>query len=66
MMAGDIDQNNAVNMTDIMKVAEAFNSMEGSSSYRMDADFNADRAISMTDVMIAARSFNKVSADFNQ
>lgn len=64
MMAGDIDQNNAVNMADIVRIAEVFNSKKGSDLYRTDADFNADGAINMMDFTIAAKRFNKVSSDY--
>ncbi len=64
MMAGDIDQNNVINMADIMKIAAAFNSTKGSSFYRIDADYNADGSINLEDIMIAARRFNRVSMDY--
>ncbi len=65
VIAGDIDQNDSIDMDDIAEIAKSYNSTKDSSLYRIDADFNADGVINLIDIMIVAKRFNKVSADFN-
>ncbi len=60
--AGDINingvQDNAINMTDIMEMAKAFNSVIGDGRYSAGSDVNKDNAVNMTDIMIVAKHFN--------
>ncbi len=67
MWAGDITangtQDGAINMTDIMEAAKAFNTTSAGSAYNVDCDLNNDGAINMNDIMIIARHFNKTSGD---
>ncbi len=66
---GDISrrgvQDNAINMTDIMELAKAFNSIPGDSRYSKSSDLNSDKAINMTDIMIMTRHFNTSTASYD-
>ncbi len=64
MWAGDVVVDNAVNMTDVMDIAKAFNSVPGDGRYMAADDINMDDAVSMTDITIAAKHFNRTSADY--
>ncbi len=54
----DVNNDGAINMTDVMIVASAFNSTRGDSRYVENYDFNSDGAINMNDIMILAAKFN--------
>ena len=56
----DINHDGAINMTDIMIVANVFNSVRGDSRYVSAYDLNKDGAINMSDIMIIANKFNTV------
>ncbi len=64
LWAGDIDQDNVIGMSDIMKISESFNSKAGDISYDLNADLNCDRTVNMTDIMILTKNFSKTSADY--
>jgi len=66
LWVGDITQDNAINMNDIMVLAAAFNSKNGELKYSTKCDLNMDNTINMSDVMILARHFNKSSSDYTQ
>ncbi len=55
----DINGDGAVNMTDIMLQALAFNSVSGSPAYNVKYDLDKNGAINMSDIMITAAKFNK-------
>jgi hypothetical protein len=55
-LVGDINKDNAVNMSDIMIMAEEFNTKNPGS----DCDLNGDDSVNMSDIMIAAENFNKI------
>ncbi len=57
----DINKDGAINMTDIMLIAEAFNTTSSSPKYQSRLDLNKDNSINMTDVMICAAKFNQVA-----
>ncbi len=54
----DINHDGAVNMSDVMLLASAFNSSKGDSRYVREYDLNSDGAINMVDVMRIAEKFN--------
>jgi endo-1,4-beta-xylanase len=56
----DLNGDRAVNMTDVMVLAQAFNSAAGDSKYVAAYDLNSDNAINMVDVMVIAQKFNTV------
>ncbi len=55
----DLNHDGAINMTDIMILASAFNTSKGQAKYVSSYDLNNDGAINMTDVMKIAAKFNK-------
>jgi chitinase len=68
--AGDIEidgtQNNAINISDIMEIAKAFNSSAGDGKYNPGYDFNKDNAINISDIITVAKHFNTTSSDYPQ
>jgi hypothetical protein len=54
----DLNGDRAINMTDVILLAQAFNSTSKDSRYKVAYDLNSDGAINMTDVMIIAAKFN--------
>jgi pectate lyase len=66
MWAGDINGDNAINMTDIIQIAKGFNALKGDSSYNEAYDLNMDGAVNMTDIIIIAAYFGKTSNDYSQ
>lgn len=65
---GDIErkgvQDNAINLSDIVAIAVAFNSTPASPKYVRDFDMNLDNAINMVDIVIIAKFFNKASSSY--
>ncbi|KNY29649.1 dockerin type I domain-containing protein [Pseudobacteroides cellulosolvens] len=59
---GDIVQDNAINMMDVIEIASLFNTFEGSENYRCDLDRNG--VINIEDFLIIAKHFNKCSEDY--
>ncbi|KNY25180.1 dockerin type I domain-containing protein [Pseudobacteroides cellulosolvens] len=64
MWAGDINQDNSVNMSDIVAIAACFSTSKGESKYKGSIDINGDGAVNMSDVVIIARNFNRTSNDY--
>ncbi len=66
--AGDIAregiQDNAINISDIMEIANVFNTSNADSRFNRDLDFNKDGSINMADVIIVASHFNKSSNSY--
>jgi len=60
VVTGDFNNDGVINMTDVMILASAFNSVRGDSRYKPLYDLNNDGAISMTDVMVIASKFNTI------
>jgi len=54
----DVNEDGAINMADVMLVAEVFNTNSSSSKYVARRDINEDGAINMADVMMIAEKFN--------
>lgn len=65
-VAKDGVQDGAVNLSDAITIATAFNSSSDSPKYKKDCDLNADKAINIADVVIVARNFNKTSQDYRK
>lgn len=64
LWAGDITQDGAINMKDVVKLASAFNTYQGDLKFNANCDFNMDKSINMVDVTIIAKHFNKSSSDY--
>jgi hypothetical protein len=62
--AGDMNGDGAINMTDVNRVAQCFNTSSKSPKYNATADFNKDNSINMSDIMIIANHFNKTSQKY--
>lgn len=61
---GDTEKDGAINMLDIVKVAECFNTVSGQDLYDKDADLNRDGAVNLLDIILIAAHFNKTAADY--
>jgi hypothetical protein len=59
-LSEDINEDGAVNMTDVMIIAENFNSMVSENNRK--CDLNRDGAVNMSDVMKVALKFNTIAA----
>ncbi len=57
---GDLNKDGAINMSDVMIIANAFNLSSSDPRYNAQNDLNNDGAINMTDVMVIASKFNTV------
>jgi len=64
MWAGDMNQDNAINMTDIVVIAKSFGTSSEDTNFNTTADFNCDNTINMSDIIIVCRHFNNVSGDY--
>ncbi|MCX7746116.1 MAG: glycosyl hydrolase family 18 protein [Clostridia bacterium] len=62
--AGDMDQNGAINMADIVKLIDTFNSAPGDGKYVEANDFNADNAINMADIITIIDHYNTTSSNY--
>lgn len=63
--AGDVNQDDAINMVDITKVAGSFNSLKGDSRYNENYDFDMNDTINILDIIIVAKHFNTTSESYN-
>ncbi|MDP4183214.1 MAG: family 43 glycosylhydrolase [Bacillota bacterium] len=54
----DIDHNGVVNMSDVILVAKAFNTVSGNVGFVDACDLNNDGAVNMADVIMIAAKFN--------
>ncbi|HOV27866.1 MAG TPA: dockerin type I domain-containing protein [Pseudobacteroides sp.] len=64
MWAGDMNQDNAINMLDIVDIAKSFGKTSEDSDFNTIADFNCDNTINISDVIIVCKHFNNVSGDY--
>lgn len=62
--SGDVVQDGAINISDIMNIAKVFNSAAGDGKYISDCDLNKDDSINISDIMIVASHFNAVSTAY--
>lgn len=58
--SADLNNDGVVNMTDVILLAKAFNSVRGDNVYIAFYDINSDGSINMLDVIIVAKAFNTV------
>ncbi|HEY9059565.1 MAG TPA: dockerin type I domain-containing protein [Pseudobacteroides sp.] len=64
MLCGDINNDKAVNMSDVVQIAKTFNLSMGSEGFIGAADFNRDNVVNMNDIVLAAKNFNKSENDY--
>lgn len=64
MWAGDLNQDGAINMSDVVMCAACFNSKSGDERYNAACDVNMDMSISMKDIVIIAKHFNRTAEDY--
>jgi len=58
LWGGDINGDNVLNMSDVIEIAKAFNSVKGDNTYISVSDVNMDNAINMMDMIVIAKHFN--------
>lgn len=61
---GDLNQDGAINITDVMLIATAFNTVQTGAGFKEAYDVNKDSAINISDIMIIVKYFNKSSTDY--
>jgi hypothetical protein len=66
MWAGDIVQDGAINMKDIVEIIKCFNTVDGNAKYDENADINKNKAINMEDMVIVIKHFLAIPADYNK
>jgi arabinogalactan endo-1,4-beta-galactosidase len=64
LWSGDVVKDDAINISDIMSIAKAFNSVSGDEKYISECDLNKDNSINISDIMIVATHFNAVSTSY--
>jgi hypothetical protein len=64
MWVGDLNQDGAINMSDVMMVAGLFNRAANDLDYNEASDLNRDGAINTQDIMIIGEHFNKSGSDY--
>ncbi len=57
---GDLNGDGVINISDVMIIAGAFNSIDGDPRFNAAYDLNGDGAINISDVMIIASKFNTI------
>lgn len=62
--AGDVKVDGAINISDVMEIARAFNTTSLSPQYNDIYDFDKNGAINISDVIIVASHFNKTASDY--
>jgi lysophospholipase L1-like esterase len=61
-LQGDLNQDNRVDGTDLIRFGRSFGSQRGTAAYDPDADFNADGNIDGTDLAVLASNFGRTAA----
>ncbi len=62
--AGDITQDDTINMSDVMSIASSFNAVTNEAKYSASADINSNGSINMEDVIILATGFGRTSSSY--
>ncbi|MDP4183350.1 MAG: dockerin type I domain-containing protein, partial [Bacillota bacterium] len=57
-VTGDLNNDGAINMADVVIIANVFNAVRGDSKYVAAYDLNNDGAINLSDVIVIAGKFN--------
>jgi len=61
---GDLDNNGAINMMDIIEVAKSYNLTASDPKFNKTADFDYNDVINMSDIMIMSANFNKTASSY--
>ncbi|HEX3030278.1 MAG TPA: dockerin type I domain-containing protein [Clostridia bacterium] len=64
MWAGDLNQDGAINMADIIEITKSINSTSGDGRYVSLHDINKDNKVNMSDISIVAGHFNTTNANY--
>lgn len=64
MWAGDINQDGAINTSDLNEISKSFNSSSGDGKYVSLHDLNKDNAVNMSDILIIASHLNTTIANY--
>lgn len=64
LWAGDINQDNSINMTDVMKITKDFNTTSTNENFDSVCDLNKDNSINLADIMILAKYFNQTTDNY--
>jgi len=64
MWAGDLNQDGAINISDVTEITKSFNSSSGDGRYVSLHDLNKDNAVNMGDIQIVASHFNTTNANY--
>lgn len=65
IIAGDITQDDTINMSDVIKIANSFNAVTNDAKYSASADINSNGSINMEDVIILATAFGSTSSSYS-
>jgi alpha-tubulin suppressor-like RCC1 family protein len=64
LLAGDIDEDDTINIADVVKMTKAFNTNSTDAEFDCVCDLNKDNQVNMIDAIILARNFNKTSDNY--
>jgi hypothetical protein len=60
LLAGDVNQDNAVDITDLLALISSYNKVDPDPEYKIAADFNRDGANDITDLLALIANYNKL------
>lgn len=63
--AGDLNEDNAINMSDVLEIAKAFNTVPSNENFSQLFDINRDVSVNTTDIMILAKHFNTEISNYS-
>lgn len=64
LWAGDINQDNSINMVDVVEIAKAFNTTSTNENFNSVCDLNKDNVINLIDFIILAKYFNQTTGSY--
>ncbi|KNY25967.1 CotH kinase family protein [Pseudobacteroides cellulosolvens] len=68
MWAGDIKiggvQDDVINMTDVIQIAQGFSAVMGDTKYKADNDLNNDNVVNMADIIVLVRHFSATPTSY--
>jgi hypothetical protein len=59
LLTGDVNDDNAVNITDLGLLADSFGKSQGQTGFNPNADLNGDNAVNITDLGLLADNFGR-------
>jgi uncharacterized protein YfkK (UPF0435 family) len=60
LRAGDVNNDNAVDITDLLALIAAYNKLSPNAGYLEGADFNADGTNDITDLLLLIGNYNQI------